>query len=134
MTRARASSVILDKYILHVRTCYHNLLKGLTLFALLKGTFRRRNNVLQCTVYLLSLFRKFNWRWEKAGSPPHGLTKVKGSVKIAASRGFVDSVLHDPKIADLLNWTRHTKLPDETFFATINHNPSLKVPGSYTGR
>jgi hypothetical protein len=26
------------------------------------------------------------------------------------------------------------KVPDEMFFATINHNPSLNVPGSYKGK
>ena len=51
-----------------------------------------------------------------------------------ASRGFVDYVLHDQRAHDLLNWTRHTKVPDETFFASLNHNPSLEVPGSYKGK
>ncbi|WAR05056.1 LOW QUALITY PROTEIN: GCNT2-like protein [Mya arenaria] len=42
-------------------------------------------------------------------------------------------VLHDPIAADILNWTRKTAIPDETFFSTLNHNPSLRVPGSYKG-
>lgn len=58
---------------------------------------------------------------------------MKGSVHIVASRGYVDYVLHDQRAHDLLNWTKKTKVPDETFFATLNHNPVLGVPGSYKG-
>lgn len=72
-------------------------------------------------------------RWEGVGPPPHGIVPTKGSVHIVASRGFVDYVLHDQRAHDLLNWTRNTKVPDETFFASLNHNPSLGVPGSYKG-
>lgn len=72
-------------------------------------------------------------RWEGVGPPPHGITPVKGSVHIIASRGYVDYVLHDQRAHDLLNWTRRTKVPDETFFASLNHNPALGVPGSYKG-
>ncbi|XP_052805734.1 beta-1,3-galactosyl-O-glycosyl-glycoprotein beta-1,6-N-acetylglucosaminyltransferase-like [Mya arenaria] len=72
-------------------------------------------------------------RWANAGPPPHGIVPTKGSVHIIASRGYVDFVLHDPIAANLLNWTRKTAVPDETFFSTLNHNPSLGVPGSYKG-
>ncbi|XP_045209189.2 beta-1,3-galactosyl-O-glycosyl-glycoprotein beta-1,6-N-acetylglucosaminyltransferase-like isoform X1 [Mercenaria mercenaria] len=72
-------------------------------------------------------------RWENAGTPPHGIVPTKGSVHIVASRGYVDYVLHDQRARDFLNWTKHTKVPDETFFASLNHNPSLQVPGSYKG-
>ena len=73
-------------------------------------------------------------RWAKAGPPPHGVTPVKGSVHVVVQRRFVDHVLHDARIADLLNWTRQVAVPDETFFSTLNHNPALGVPGAYKGR
>lgn len=72
-------------------------------------------------------------RWSNAGKPPHDIVPTKGSVHIVASRGYVDYVLHDQRARDFLNWTRHTEIPDETFFSTMNHNPHLGVPGSYTG-
>ena len=48
-------------------------------------------------------------------------------------RGFVDHVLHDARVVDLLNWTRRVRIPDETFFSTLNHNPALGIPGAYKG-
>ncbi|KAL4229067.1 hypothetical protein ACF0H5_012106 [Mactra antiquata] len=72
-------------------------------------------------------------RWEGLGTPPHGIVATKGSVHITASRGFVDYILHDQRAQDFLNWTAKTKIPDETFFASLNHNPILGVPGSYRG-
>ncbi|XP_041347186.1 beta-1,3-galactosyl-O-glycosyl-glycoprotein beta-1,6-N-acetylglucosaminyltransferase-like, partial [Gigantopelta aegis] len=72
-------------------------------------------------------------RWEKAGKPPHNIRPVKGSVHIVASRGFVDYLLHNQTSKDLLEWVQKTKIPDETYFSTLNHNPHLGVPGSYKG-
>ncbi|XP_052806099.1 beta-1,3-galactosyl-O-glycosyl-glycoprotein beta-1,6-N-acetylglucosaminyltransferase-like [Mya arenaria] len=77
--------------------------------------------------------RANTYRWADAGPPPHGVIPTKGSVHIIASRGYVDFVLHDPIATDILNWTQKTAVPDETFFSTLNHNPSLGVPGSYKG-
>ncbi|XP_067685318.1 beta-1,3-galactosyl-O-glycosyl-glycoprotein beta-1,6-N-acetylglucosaminyltransferase 3-like isoform X2 [Haliotis asinina] len=73
-------------------------------------------------------------RWRHAGPPPHNITTVKGAVHIAASRGFVDYVLHNSTARDLLEWVKKTEVPDETFFSTLNHNPQLGVPGAYKGR
>ncbi|XP_052251983.1 beta-1,3-galactosyl-O-glycosyl-glycoprotein beta-1,6-N-acetylglucosaminyltransferase-like isoform X2 [Dreissena polymorpha] len=70
-------------------------------------------------------------RWQRNGAPPHNITAIKGSVHIVANRGFVDFILHDQRAHDLLNWTRQTEVPDETFFSTLNHNPHLGVPGAY---
>ncbi|XP_052805494.1 N-acetyllactosaminide beta-1,6-N-acetylglucosaminyl-transferase-like [Mya arenaria] len=84
-------------------------------------------------LYFFKFYRANKNRWANAGPPPHGVVPTKGAVHIIASRGYVDFVLHDPIAADLLNWTRKTSVPDETFFSTINHNPSLGVPGSYKG-
>ncbi|XP_045192808.2 beta-1,3-galactosyl-O-glycosyl-glycoprotein beta-1,6-N-acetylglucosaminyltransferase-like [Mercenaria mercenaria] len=72
-------------------------------------------------------------RWKSAGTPPHGIVPTKGSVHIVASREYVDYVLHNQKAQDFLNWTKHTKVPDETFFSSLNHNPGLGVPGAYKG-
>ncbi|XP_052273483.1 beta-1,3-galactosyl-O-glycosyl-glycoprotein beta-1,6-N-acetylglucosaminyltransferase-like isoform X3 [Dreissena polymorpha] len=83
----------------------------------IEGTFKRANRD----------------RWQKAGAPPHNITAFKGSVHVVVNRGFVDFALHDQRAHDLLNWTRQTQVPDETFFSTLNHNPHLGVPGSYLG-
>ncbi|KAL8586566.1 hypothetical protein ACOMHN_053919 [Nucella lapillus] len=72
------------------------------------------------------------WRWKKAGNPPHNISVAKGPVHIAASRGFVDFVLHSQQARDFLAWTRRTGIPDETFFATVNNMHQFGVPGSYT--
>ncbi|XP_029637176.1 beta-1,3-galactosyl-O-glycosyl-glycoprotein beta-1,6-N-acetylglucosaminyltransferase isoform X2 [Octopus sinensis] len=72
-------------------------------------------------------------RWEKSGPPPHGIKPIKGSVHVVVQRGFVDYALNSPVAKDLLEWTKTVQIPDELYFATLNHNPHLKVPGSYTG-
>ncbi|XP_070209238.1 beta-1,3-galactosyl-O-glycosyl-glycoprotein beta-1,6-N-acetylglucosaminyltransferase 3-like [Littorina saxatilis] len=74
------------------------------------------------------------WRWQKAKSPPpHNITVAKGPVHVAASRGFVDFLLHYSYARDFLAWTKRTAIPDETFFATLNNMHQFGVPGSYTG-
>ena len=73
-------------------------------------------------------------RWKHAGKPPHKLSAIKGSVHIAASRGYVDYLLHNQVAKDVLQWVKKTKIPDELYFATLNHNPQLRVPRSYKGR
>ncbi|KAI8791876.1 beta-1 3-galactosyl-O-glycosyl-glycoprotein beta-1 6-N-acetylglucosaminyltransferase [Biomphalaria glabrata] len=66
--------------------------------------------------------------------PPPWFRPVKGSVHIAASRSFVDFVLHNETAAKILSWVKTLpKFHDEVFFSTLNHNPHLMVPGSYTG-
>ncbi|CAL1543477.1 unnamed protein product [Lymnaea stagnalis] len=72
-------------------------------------------------------------RWKNT-RPPYGIRPVKGSVHITASRAFVDYVLHNETAHAVLQWTRKTEIPDETFFATINHNPQLNLTGTYKGR
>ncbi|KAH9514861.1 Beta-1,3-galactosyl-O-glycosyl-glycoprotein beta-1,6-N-acetylglucosaminyltransferase [Bulinus truncatus] len=71
-------------------------------------------------------------RW-RSGQPPHNITAVKGSVHIAVNRDFVDYVLHNQTAKDLLDWVKTTRVPDETFFSTLNHNPQLGIRGSYKG-
>ncbi|XP_071173987.1 beta-1,3-galactosyl-O-glycosyl-glycoprotein beta-1,6-N-acetylglucosaminyltransferase-like [Mytilus edulis] len=72
-------------------------------------------------------------RWKDAPPPPHGITPVKGSVHVAVSRGFVEYILFDKIAKSYFNWTRSVEIPDEVFFSTLNHNPQLKIPGSYKG-
>ncbi|KAF6773140.1 hypothetical protein AHF37_08050 [Paragonimus kellicotti] len=55
-------------------------------------------------------------------------TWFKGSVHIAARREFVQFMHTDIRAKQILKVT----VPDETYFATINHNPdSLPVPGAF---
>ncbi|XP_041347030.1 beta-1,3-galactosyl-O-glycosyl-glycoprotein beta-1,6-N-acetylglucosaminyltransferase-like, partial [Gigantopelta aegis] len=70
-------------------------------------------------------------RWKNAGKPPHNIRPIKGSVHIVASRGYVDYLLHNQTSKDLLEWVKKTRIPDEIYFSTLNHNPQLGVPGSY---
>lgn len=70
---------------------------------------------------------------QKHTEPPHNISVVKGSAYGVFSRGFVDYVLHDQRAKDLLSWSRHVDSPDEYFWATLNHNPHLQVPGGYAG-
>ncbi|BFZ13672.1 hypothetical protein BsWGS_16711 [Bradybaena similaris] len=66
--------------------------------------------------------------------PPLGIVPIKGSVHITVNRDFVDYVLHNKTAKALLQWAeKNTSVPDETFFATLNHNPQLGIRGSYKG-
>ena len=80
------------------------------------------------------IFRANRDRWENLPPPPHNLTALKGSVKIAANRDFVDFAVHNQKAKDLLEWAKKAAHPDECFFAMLNHNPSLRVRGAYLGK
>ena len=73
-------------------------------------------------------------RWDFLPPPPHNLTAFKGAVHIVANRDYVDFALHDQKAKDLLTWVRKVLVPDECFFATLNHNPSLRIRGAYLGK
>ncbi|CAD5115697.1 unnamed protein product [Dimorphilus gyrociliatus] len=59
---------------------------------------------------------------------------MKGAVHIIAQRGYIDYILHNKTAIDFLSWVRQVKHPDETYFASLNHSPKLKVPGSYLGK
>ena len=101
---------------------------------------------LNTVLYIFYLFRyyslryKFVWRdavfitpfWKSP--PPHNLTIAVGSTHLIACRGFIDYILHNPIAKDLLEWMNDTQVPDELYFATLNHNRHLKVPGGYRGK
>ncbi|XP_071095078.1 beta-1,3-galactosyl-O-glycosyl-glycoprotein beta-1,6-N-acetylglucosaminyltransferase-like [Haliotis cracherodii] len=72
-------------------------------------------------------------RFWSAGSAPHGLRPAIGSVHIVVNRHFVNFSVHDPVAKDLQKWLRHTKIPDETYFPTLNYNPDLNIPGTFKG-
>ncbi|ESO94014.1 hypothetical protein LOTGIDRAFT_104647 [Lottia gigantea] len=82
----------------------------------------------------VNYFRANRRRWLKVTKPPpHRIRPVKGSAHIAVNRGFVDYVLNNQTAKDFLQWTKLVDVPDEIFFATLNHNPHLGIPGTYTG-
>ena len=80
------------------------------------------------------IFRANRSRWKNLPPPPHNLTAIKGYVKITANRDFVYFALHNQKAKNLLEWAKKAKIPDECFFAMLNHNPSLAVRGAYLGK
>ncbi|XP_059144878.1 beta-1,3-galactosyl-O-glycosyl-glycoprotein beta-1,6-N-acetylglucosaminyltransferase-like [Physella acuta] len=86
------------------------------------------SNVVDTTTY-----GHYSRRWYENMPPPHNIQPYKGLVFMLASRGYVDYILHNPVASELLEWVRHTDFPDESYFSTLNHNPHLKVPGSYKG-
>ncbi|XP_060589516.1 N-acetyllactosaminide beta-1,6-N-acetylglucosaminyl-transferase-like isoform X2 [Ruditapes philippinarum] len=69
----------------------------------------------------------------KKTPPPYGIQITKGSMHIAANRFFVDFCLHDTRAREYLEWLKITRIPDELFFSSLNHNPHLGIPGSYIG-
>ncbi|CAI9727854.1 beta-1,3-galactosyl-O-glycosyl-glycoprotein beta-1,6-N-acetylglucosaminyltransferase-like [Octopus vulgaris] len=79
-------------------------------------------------------FRYVNFRRMGLKPPsPHNITVSKGSIHITASRGYVEFLIMDRRSQDFINWVRDTRNPDETLFSTMNHNPHLRVPGSFNG-
>ncbi|XP_037337994.2 beta-1,3-galactosyl-O-glycosyl-glycoprotein beta-1,6-N-acetylglucosaminyltransferase-like [Pungitius pungitius] len=60
--------------------------------------------------------------------PPFNLPILTGSAYIVVNRGYVRSVLEDSRIPALIEWSKDTFIPDETFWATIQRLPG--VPGS----
>jgi hypothetical protein len=74
-------------------------------------------------------------RYKMAKSPPpHNITLAKGSMHVAVNRYFVDFCLHDQRSLDFLDWLKQTKIPDETFFSSLNYNPHLGIKGSFIGK
>lgn len=50
------------------------------------------------------------------------------------NRKFVEYVINNDVAADFLRWVNKTEVPDETYFATLIHNPQLGIPGSFKGK
>ena len=53
---------------------------------------------------------------------------------IAVNRHFVDFCLNDQRARDFLEWILASKDLEETFFASMNFNPHLRIPGSFLGK
>ncbi|KAL3870464.1 hypothetical protein ACJMK2_038522 [Sinanodonta woodiana] len=77
--------------------------------------------------------RRWHTRWKYAGKPPYNIRPLKGSVHIVANRDFVDFLINNRIAQEFYKWTKKTKIPDETFFPTLNHNPQFGVKGQYNG-
>ncbi|XP_064616263.1 N-acetyllactosaminide beta-1,6-N-acetylglucosaminyl-transferase-like [Liolophura sinensis] len=91
------------------------------------ATIRRWVNAMYFT------YLKLYYRTRHKEPAPHNITIVKGPVHTIMSRAFVDFIMHDKKALDFLDWTNGTYVPDETFFATLQHNPDLGTPGAFRG-
>ncbi|XP_062570789.1 beta-1,3-galactosyl-O-glycosyl-glycoprotein beta-1,6-N-acetylglucosaminyltransferase-like [Saccostrea cucullata] len=72
-------------------------------------------------------------RWNIKEKPPHNINPVKGSIHVTLNRQFVEYVISNPVAKDFLNWVNKTDIPDETYFASLIHNPHLGIPGSFKG-
>uniref|UniRef100_K1RB74 Beta-1,3-galactosyl-O-glycosyl-glycoprotein beta-1,6-N-acetylglucosaminyltransferase 4 n=1 Tax=Magallana gigas TaxID=29159 RepID=K1RB74_MAGGI len=70
-------------------------------------------------------------RWNITEKPPHTIQPVKGSVHVTLNRKVVEYVINHDVAADFLTWVNKTSIPDETFFASLIHNPQLGIPGSF---
>ena len=66
--------------------------------------------------------------------PPHGIKLTKGALYVLACRGYVEYVINSEVAQSFLAWVKDTVVPDETFFTSLNYNPQLGIPGSFTGR
>ncbi|XP_077938941.1 beta-1,3-galactosyl-O-glycosyl-glycoprotein beta-1,6-N-acetylglucosaminyltransferase 3-like [Gasterosteus aculeatus] len=64
----------------------------------------------------------------KKSPPPISSPMFKGSAYFVVSRAFVEHVLRDREVQQLLEWERDTYSPDEHLWATLQRMPS--VPGS----
>lgn len=84
--------------------------------------------------FLITYSRANKERWNIKEKPPHDIVPVKGSVHVTLNRRFVEYVITNRVAADFLEWVNKTGIPDETFFATLIHNPQLEIPGSFKGR
>ncbi|ESO84451.1 hypothetical protein LOTGIDRAFT_179636 [Lottia gigantea] len=72
-------------------------------------------------------------RWRRKGRPPHGIKPRKGNIHVVLNRQFVNYTIINQVSKDFIKWLNNTIVPDETLFASLNHNPQLGIPGSYIG-
>ncbi|XP_037312659.2 beta-1,3-galactosyl-O-glycosyl-glycoprotein beta-1,6-N-acetylglucosaminyltransferase 3-like [Pungitius pungitius] len=64
----------------------------------------------------------------KKSPPPIGSPMFTGNAYFVVSRAFVEHVMQDREVQQLLEWERDTYSPDEHLWATLQRMPS--VPGS----
>ncbi|CAL8085950.1 unnamed protein product [Calicophoron daubneyi] len=100
-------------------------LKALNGSNLVAATYKRRNM----------------WRVPPPKYSDLKVTYYKGSVHVAVRREFVNFTLYDQRAIKLLKALRdyerdkgHRIITDETYFATLNHNPVIfPIPGAFLG-
>lgn len=93
------------------------------------GTHHRRP-----IVWTMFVWRNENWRTSTLKSdPPHNFLIAKGSAHVALSRKFAEFAVYNQKAKDLLKWMKDIRAPEEHFYPTLNHNPTLNIPGAYRG-
>ncbi|OON16043.1 Core-2/I-Branching enzyme [Opisthorchis viverrini] len=98
-------------------------LKALNGTNLVGATFKRRN------------------LWRIPTSTKLAVTWYKGPVHVVVRREFVEFMLNDNRASRLLEELKEYEAskgvgihPDETYFATLNHNPQIfPIPGSFLG-
>lgn len=59
---------------------------------------------------------------------------MKGPAQVAATREFFNFLFHNQKARRIIEILKTAPHPEETLFATLNHNPSLQVPGAASVR
>ena len=66
--------------------------------------------------------------------PPNGLFGFGGSPSVLLNRRTVSFAARSPLANSILAWTYRRPFGFMNFFATINYNPRLKLPGTYEGK
>ena len=84
-------------------------------------------------LHVCEMFRRNMDRFDGKLPAPYHINATKGSVHIVAVRAFIEYVINNRTATEFLDWVKTTYIPDETFFSSLNHNPHLRVPGSYLG-
>lgn len=85
----------------------------------MEGTLKRIND--ERREQLMPFAKQFN------------LQPIKGAIHIVVVRRFVEYMLYNEIAQAMLLHLDTAAHPDETFFATLNHNPALRAPGAYLG-
>jgi hypothetical protein len=70
---------------------------------------------------------------KKDTNPPHNFTLTKGLAYAIFNNKFVDYIINNQYSKDLLKYLEDTFSPDETFWATLQHNTQFFPPGGYKG-
>ena len=66
---------------------------------------------------------------QRIGPPPHHIKIYKSFNFIAATRPFVDFILHSRKAIDFRNYLKQVKIPEEHFYASLARLP--EAPGGF---
>lgn len=100
----------------HLYSCQHLQVKKQSL---LLSTFAGKNIIVEAV--------------GRKSPPPHGFKIVKGSAYGSFSRAFVEFILQDQRVKDLIEWSKDIESPDEYVFPTVHFTHVMNVPGGYRG-